>query len=342
MDIRNRRALKDAARERLAAASYNPRTLALLHIAISAGAALLITVIDYYLSHQIADTGGLSGIGVRSVLGTVQTTLQYAQMLVLPFWEIGFIYTVLRIYRGEQVRPMSLLEGFRRFGPVLRLRILQSVMYVGAAIGCAYLSSFLFAMTPLSQPVMELLEPMLSMNVTVEQMEELMMQIPLEELIQAMMPFFVIFGVVYLAVCLLLMYRFRVADFLVMDKPRTGALMALALSTRMTRKKRWQLAKLDLSFWWFYGLQGLVLIVSYLDLILPALGIALPVSADLAWFVFYILGLLAQILLFWYSHSYVQMTRAAAYEVLCQQMEEENPIPQQPPKKLPWDDYETQ
>lgn len=342
MDIGNRRALKNTARERLARASYNPRTLALLHIAVSAGVALVITLINYYLNHQIADTGGLSGIGLRSILGTVQTVLQYAQMLVLPFWEIGFVFAALGFCREEQVRPASLLEGFRRFGPVLRMRIIEGLMYMGAAIGCAYLGAFLFAMTPLSGSMVELMEPMLSTDATIEQMEAMLQALPMDTLMKNLMPFFVMFGVVFLAVVLLLFYRFRLADFLIMDKPGTGALMALAMSNRMTRKHRWQLVKLDLSFWWFYGLQGLVMVISYLDLILPALGITLPISKDFAWFAFYVLGLIAQIVLFWYAHSYVQTTRATAYDALHQQLEVEIITPQQPHQQLPWDDYEAQ
>ena len=56
MDIRNRRALKEAASAKLAGAQYDPRKLVLLHAAISLGAALLIALAEYYLSHQIEST----------------------------------------------------------------------------------------------------------------------------------------------------------------------------------------------------------------------------------------------------------------------------------------------
>ena len=80
------------------------------------------------------------------------------------------------------------------------------------------------------------------------------------------------------------------------------------------------------------------LLISNGDLVLPWLGITLPFSADVAWFVFFFLGMLAQLAVYWYGRSYVQTTYAVAYEVLLQAQQEE---PEQPvaAKALPWDDY---
>ena len=72
-------------------------------------------------------------------------------------------------------------------------------------------------------------------------------------------------------------------------------------------------------------------------------GISLPFSEDLAWIVFYLLGMVVQLVVFWYAFSHVQTTYATAYDVLLQQKDEEQPQPEQPqeqpPKSLPWDDY---
>ena len=120
----------------------------------------------------------------------------------------------------------------------------------------------------------------------------------------------------------------------------------MIFSGRMTRKNRLALLRLDLSFWWYYGLLALTAVIGYLDIILPQLGIDLPMPADMAWFAFYILSLLVQMVVCWRSQSYVQTTYAAAYTVLqkkfleqvAQQMAQQTP----PPQNLPWDEYKTE
>lgn len=341
MDIRNRRALKETAAQRLSRANYDPRKLALIHIGVSAGAALLITVIDYILANQIENTGGLSGMGMRTVLETVQMSLQYIHTIAMPFWQMGFVFVAMQMFREKQVRPGSLLEGFRRFGSVLRLRLTEGMLYLAAGMLCMYVGSFVFAVTPYAAPMMELLAPVMEEAATVEQMEAAIAQIPMDTLMASAVPFLVIFGVLFLLLGAGMFYCFRAADFIVLDQPKLRALPALVISTRMTKKNRMAWLKLDLSFWWFYLLYALTIAVGYLDLILPALGVSLPVSADAAWFICYILGILGQVALFWYANSYVQTTSAAAYEALLQQPQVQPP--QKPiPKNLPWDEYNEQ
>ena len=59
MDIRDRQALKTAAREALDGAAYNPTKLIVIHTAIALGASLLVTALNFILETRIADTGGL-------------------------------------------------------------------------------------------------------------------------------------------------------------------------------------------------------------------------------------------------------------------------------------------
>ena len=345
MDIRNRRALKEAAGAKLAAAQYDPRRLALVHTGAALGVALLVMLINYLIGTQVETAGGLSGMGMRSVLGTVQTTLEYAVNIAMPFWEMGFIYAAVCMARGQRVGPASLLEGFRRFGPVLRLRLMKLFLYFGAAIACVYAASFLFMLTPFSTPMVETLLPLMESAMTVEEMELVLMQLPTEELIQMSVPYLVIFGILFLVAALFLCYRFRVADFILMDEPKTGALLAMSLSTRMTRRNRWELLKLDLSFWWFYLLAAVSVAVTYGDVLLPLMGVTLPMSAEAAWFVFYLLGAAVQLGLYWYGYSHLQTTWAVAHDTLRQMLQEQltkPAVPQPVPQKLPWDDYQTE
>lgn len=343
MDIRNRRALKEMARGRLATATYNPRKLALIHTAVSVGAALVIAALGYVLDHWIAGTAsGLSGMGTRRILETVQMTLQYVQALALPFWEIGFVFVALRLWRQETVHPKDMLEGFRRFRQVLGLRLTEFFLYFGVAIGCMYAASFLFAFTPYSQKMINFLMPYVEEGAAIEQIQEVLVGMPAEELLAMSVPFMVMFAIVFLVVFLWMHYKFRLASHLVMDQPNIGAMRALFFSSQMTRKKRWALLKLDLSFWWFYVLMGLSVVVYYMDVLLPMMGIPLSISGDVAWLVFYVLSLLVQLVVFWWGKSYVQTTWAAAYETLCRQLEEPKMPEKQPEANLPWDQYETE
>ena len=127
MNIYDRQGLKKEAADRIAGAAYNPRLLVLIHTGVSLGASLLVSVILYLLQQKIETTGGLSGIGLRSVLTTAQSVLQLVLMLLTILWQVGIVYGAIQIARGRTARPEDLTEGFRRFGPVLRLKLLQAV-----------------------------------------------------------------------------------------------------------------------------------------------------------------------------------------------------------------------
>ena len=334
-------AIRQKAGERLARASFDPKKLALIYAGAAFGLSLLITVLDLLLLRGIGTTGGLSGLGMRSVLETIRTVLQYILTLALPFWEFGFLFTALAMARGTDNRPAGLFEGFRRFGPVLRLQLMQGILYFGIGMICMYAGSALFYMTPLSADMMELLEPILAADGTVEQVEQALAQLPAEQLMQTVWPALALGGVLCVAVLLPLHYRLRLAGFFVMDEPRMGAMLAMIASSRYMRGHRMQWFRLELRYWWYYAGLLLSAVVCYGDMLLPRVGVELPVSGDAAWLLFYVLGALAQFLLDWQARSRVQTAYALAYEELRQQEPpalQEKPVP----RNLPWDDYPTE
>ncbi len=93
MELSDFRRLKSRAAEALENASFDHRRLVLLHIGISSALLLALAVIDLLLQNQIAGTSGLSGIGTRAILETMQTILQTTTSLALPFC---FILPALR------------------------------------------------------------------------------------------------------------------------------------------------------------------------------------------------------------------------------------------------------
>lgn len=310
MDIRSRRALKDTAAQALTAAPFDPRRLALLHTGAALALSLLLTVVSFLLTRRIDSTGGLAGMGIRSILTTVQSVLMLLPIAITPFWEAGFFCAGIRMARKETAAPDTLLQGFRRFGPILRLALLKAVLTVLVIILSVNIGSTVFLMTPLSGGMAQVLEPMILSQELV--IDDALMQ----ALLPTMTPMLIIIAVVFLALMLPIVYRFRMAEFAIMDDQSIGALQALGRSNRLMRDNRLALFRLDLSFWWFYGLQFLFTAVGYGEEILALAGVSLPVHPDVAFFGFYILYVLCQVILAWRAGSFVQTTYAVAYDAL--------------------------
>ena len=74
--------------------------------------------------------------------------------------------------------------------------------------------------------------------------------------------------------------------------------------------------RLDLSFWWYYLAQTAIAVLYYGDVLLPALGVSLPISAEAASFVFYAVGLLVQLALLYLFSNRVETTYARFYHAL--------------------------
>lgn len=329
MDIRDRRGLKTAAGETLSGASSDPRKLILIHTGATLALSLVLSVLDFILEEQIGGTGGLSGMGLRAILSTMQSMLQLAQMVLIPFWQIGWLLVALRLCRGERAEPGDLLEGFRRFFPVLRLYLLQGVLYVGIAMACSYFASIIFMMTPWSKPLVNVMMQLM------ESGDPTAMEAAIEEAaVEVIVPMMAIFAVIFLAAAAPFFYRLRMAKYLLMDG-ESRAMKAMRESWRMMKGNAIALLKLDISFWWFYVLDLLVTVVAYLDLILPAVGAKLPWPSAVTYFGALVLYSGFQLLLYWQCKPQVDVTYAKAYEVLSRP--EEPKMQNQPlPPKQPW------
>lgn len=286
--------LRKEATDRLRQAAYDPKRLVLLHTAIALGCSLLTTLISYLLSLQIAETGGLSGMTLRSVLTTAQSVLELAVAIGFPFWNIGLLFAVLRWTTGQTAGPADLLQGFRRFFSVFGLLFLRALLFLMLAIGITNITSTIYMMTSFATPLVNLLTPLMQQGSSAE---SLMTDAFSSALLKEVTPLIIVSAVLFLLLAIPLFYRLRFANFAVMDGLSAGK--ALLKSFSITSKKFWQLLKLDLSFWWFYLLLILSVAICYGDSILPALGISLPVSPTVAAFGFYIIGSVCQGILLW-------------------------------------------
>lgn len=292
----------------------NPKRLALIHTAIALGASFLLTLINYLLSLGIADTGGLDGVGTRTLLSTAQAMLELAVMLALPFWQLGIFYAALRWAKGEGAEFSDLLQGFRRLGSAIGLLILRSILFIALTVIVMNVSTFVFMMTPFTEPLMEVFEPMMEQAFTPEQLAELLTPELMASATRAAIPLLIISGVLFILVAIPVFYRTRFADFALMEGLTCGK--AMIQSFTVTKGSCWQVAKLDVSFWWFYLLQMLSVALCNADLALTYLGVSLPVSGVAATLLFYALGSICQILLLWQFEAKRVTAYALAYRTL--------------------------
>ena len=316
--------LHKKAGERLEAASGNPKKIALLHTAITLGVSFLLTVVNYLFSLGIAGTGGLDGLGARSILATAQTMLELAVAVGLPIWQLGIFYTALKWAKSETVTRTDLLHCFRRFGSVLGMLLLRMLLFLSIGIAVIYISTAAFMLTPWATPLLEAYKPFIDQNLTQAQLEALLTPELIATITQAALPLFILCGALYLVVAIPVYYRVRFAEFAVMEGET--AARALIRSFTITRKKCMQVFKIDLSFWWFYVLQTLSVALCYLDVALPLVGIQLPIPTVVSALVFFLLGCICQTLLLWQYEAHRVTVYALAYRKLSGADEEDNTL----------------
>lgn len=309
-------------------ASYPPRKLIMVHSGVTIGVSLVLSVLSYLLDMGIAQTGGLGGIGTRTVLETVQSLLMTANMFLLPFWAIGYIGAVLHWTRRETADLGTLLSGFRCLRWVLRLLFIQGLVYVFLGIVGGYAGAAVFLLTPGAQPLYALTQEMVDAGIT--DPYAIMENEAYVSASMAMAPYMLAGAAVLIAP---VAYRLRFAEFALMDDPQQGALWAILCSWRMTRKNCLSLLKLDLRLWWYHLAVLLIAVLGYGDLLLGMAGIELGIGEDAAMFAFYVAGLLCEFGLYVWKKNEVFAVYALAYDQLAAPREEP-PKPQ--PKNVPW------
>ena len=274
MDILNPKTLRERAGCALAR-GREPKKLVLAYAGISLAMSLLMLLANLWLENQISGTSGLSNLGSRAIFSTAQQAIPIVVTFVSMCLELGYLSGMMRICRGQYADHTDLKAGFRKFFPLMRLALIQGMIYLAVGILAVQLGSVIFAMTPWSRPLQDaILE--LSMTDPAALDEAMILG-----LMEHMGPMYVIVGVVYLAILIPFLHRFRMANFCLLDDPKGSALAAIRASTRMMRRRFGAMLKIDLSLWMYYAAMAVVTVILYLDLILPALGITPPVDAML-------------------------------------------------------------
>ena len=314
------RLIKQQTARRLSAASYSPRLLVLWHTGIALGCNLVLTVISYLLSRQVSGTGGLSGMGTRAVLQSVQSILSIVLTVAMPFWEFGFVAAALGLARNQYTQPRDLAAGFRKFGPVARLLLLRTAIYIVLMMGAIQLSTIAVTMTPAGKGLLDLMQ---TLSTDTEFMQYGMIpEEMMEPLLKAATPVYIAAGVLFTGLSIPLSYRLRLAPYIVMEEGKTRAFRALLQSNRSMRGNCISFFKLDLSYWWYWLLQILCSVLAFGDVLLRLMGVQLPVDADVVMFAFYGLQLVGTLVIAWIWRAPVETTYAVAYTTLAAKPEE--------------------
>jgi uncharacterized membrane protein len=266
--------------------------------------------------------GGLSNIGIRSLRPTIQTVLPMSQSVVVMALEFGYLNAALRISREQYASPNSLRMGYQRFWPMLRLNLMQAFLYMGIMLLSCYLAIQLFFVTPFANEIMSIASGLVGASDPLAMIDEA----TYAAISESIVPLFPMWGVIFLLLFLPIFYKFRLANYLLIDNPQMRTGMLLRESSRLMKKNRFALFRLDLSLWWYFLLTTLASAVGYGDVLLPMFGITLPWSETVSYFLFYGIYLVLELVLVYFFLNPISVTYALAYQSLCPEKEEESGV----------------
>ncbi|MDO5546535.1 MAG: DUF975 family protein [Eubacteriales bacterium] len=312
MDIQNTKEIKAAALRRLKDAQQAKRVAA-IYAGVTLGLSALVTIISLVLDMMMSGTAGLSGMGRRTVLSSIQTVLPVVSALITMCVELGYQAAMLRAARGQYVSPQSLRLGFDRFWVLLRCTLLEGLILFGIAFGGIYLATMIFMFTPFSYRAVELLTPVLE-NMTLLSQEMVLDEALYAQLMRAMVPAFVLCAIVVAAIAIPVLYRLRMARYVLIDKPGVGAMAALRESRKMMKGNCLKLLKLDVGLWWYYGAGLLAILLCYGDMLLPMAGVNFPWSDTVSYYLFFVLYLAAQFAVYYFLRNPAETSYAIAYD----------------------------
>ena len=290
-----------------------PQKVVLVYAGILAASSLIVNAVRYLLNGQIAQTGGLQGIGTRSALSTASSALTIAYMLLTICLTLGYAAAMLRIARGQFASVSTLKAGLERIWLLLRTRLLQGVILVAMSFALCLLVVNVYMLTPFANQLAAAMLPLIGNGVLTP---EAIMSV-WESAYGAMLPV----TIIYLAALLVLLWYFsctyRMVDYLLIDRPQLGAFGALRESRRMMRGNMKMMLRVDLNFWWYYLLQLVVGCLVYLDLILAICGVVLPLSPAAYFFAVVLVYLAADFTVRYFFSNRVAVTYALFYDSLC-------------------------
>lgn len=318
MDILNAKTLRQQADQALRR-GRDPKKLIYAYGGICLAISLAIFLANLWLDDQISGTAGLGNMGSRAIFSTAQQLLPLLSGLAVMCLDLGFLGGLLRISRGQYADHTDLKAGFRKFWPLVRLALLQSILCCAVLFLGLQLGSLLFTFTPWAEPLLEMLTPFLSGTAALD-------DAAVAQAIALMAPMLIIMGIASLILLIPVLFRMRMALFCLLDDPRGRALAAMRESNRMMRRRFGQMLKIDLSLWLYYAATAAMYLVLWLDVILSVLGVPFPMEADLFAMVVLLASILIQFAIHVLLRPHTEMTYLAAYDSLREKPREDGVV----------------
>ena len=137
--------LKQEAAQRVDRLLCNPRKIVLIYAMVSFGVSLVAALMNLFLNGQIAQTGGLEGLEVKTLWETTATVSELALVFLTPIWSLGLVSVVLGFARGKEAQTKDLTAGFNRFFAGLGLHLLTILLYIFASLITIYIGTALMS-----------------------------------------------------------------------------------------------------------------------------------------------------------------------------------------------------
>lgn len=309
--------LKQEAANRVDGLTCNPRKIVLIYAMVSFGVSLVAALMNIFLNGQIAQTGGLEGLEVKAIWETTASLSELALLFLSPIWSLGLVSVALGFARGKEAQPKDLTAGFNRFFAGFGLHLLTVLLYILAAFTTVYIGTVLMGFLADMDKLDAILLPF---SQTIEADPDILYDtaflqtLPWADLLACLWLPILVIVLMMAAFMVFLSYRLRLARYYLMDDPGTGAVQAMRKSFSSMKGNMFAFIRLDLSYWWYYGLMILFGTGSLATLIPLLLGI--PQLSDLAVVGIQFLSSIALCALYRWKGAQVETTFALAYENL--------------------------
>jgi hypothetical protein len=303
--------LQEAAKRSLAETSFDHRRLVMIHAGALCLANILIALLVFCLNREIENTSGISGVDRRNLLSTITAVAQLAQIVFFLFWGFGYTSAAMDLARDHRPEQGVLLDGFRHFGPILRLTFLKGLLMGGVLFFSIQVASFFFCMTPWAAPLVEFTETYLEAT-DYAAMEEALLAV-IEQIRLPMMSFT---AVAFVVLAIVVLCRFRFADLILMDDPSVGAMKAVTGSARLLRRRCGALLRLDLHFWWYHLPYLLLMLLGNIGFLSSYFGFTIPFDPEITSMICTVTASVGLFLLSLWRKNPVRLTYVNAYDLL--------------------------
>lgn len=311
------KSLKQEAAERLSRLNCNPRKIVLIYAAVSFGVSLLAALMNLFLNGQVAQTGGLDGLEIKALWETTATVSELAMTFLTPIWSLGLVAVVLGFARSKDAQPKDLTSGFSRFLAGLGLHLLTILLYILAGFTTIYIGTALMGALANADRLEIILQPFaqaIEANFDIIYDPAFLQTLPWADILACLWVPALLVVLLTAAIMIFLGYRLRLAPYYLMDGMGMGPMQAVRKSFSSMKGNVFAFIRLDLSYWWYYGLMALFGTSSLLNLVPFLLG--MPQVSDIAAIGIQFLSSGALCALYWWKGAQVETTFALAYENL--------------------------